>query len=84
MCTTDNDALLAGGGTRASPTKSAPHQTVYLYEPLTVLTSLFPEDDKSGRALCAVLGIVSGTLFVIGVALLGWSSFEFDTIQGNG
>ena len=23
-------------------------------------------------------------VFVTGVALLGWSSFEFDTIQGNG
>ena len=42
---------------------------------------------KYGSACVAVYGIVSGTLFVIGVigvALRGWSSFEFDTIQANG
>ena len=44
-----------------------------------------PTDNK--KCLCAfvtVLGSVLGTLFMIGVALLGWSSFEVDTIQGNG
>ena len=39
---------------------------------------------KCVRACIAVLGCVLGTLFMMGVALLGWSSFEFDTIQGNG
>ena len=29
-------------------------------------------------------GCVATPVFMIGVALLGWSSFEFDTIQGNG
>ena len=62
--------------------------------PLAVLTSLYPQDDddESGSACIAVFGCaigiltgtLIGTLFVTGVALLGWSSFEFDTIQGNG
>ena len=69
--------------------KSAPRQTVHLYVPLAVLTSLYPQGDKSKRACVAVagnavLGCVFGTLFVISVALRGWSSFEFDTTQGNG
>ena len=34
--------------------------------------------------LPTVFGCVLGTVLVTGVALLGWSSFEFDTIQGNG
>ena len=29
-------------------------------------------------------GCVVTPVFMIGVALLGWSSFELDTIQGNG
>ena len=29
-------------------------------------------------------GFVVLPVFMTGVALLGWSSFEFDTIQGNG
>ena len=29
-------------------------------------------------------GCVVTPVSMIGVALLGWSSFEFDTIQGNG
>ena len=45
-------------------------------------------DDKCVTAFTVVLvtgvGCVFGTVFVIGVALLGWSSFEFDTVQGNG
>ena len=64
--------------------KSAPHQIVHLYVPLAVLISLYPQDNKSECACSAVFGCALGTLFVIGVALLGWSSFEFDTIQGNG
>ena len=60
-----------------------------VYVPLAVLTSLYPQDDddECESACGAVFGIVSGTLFVIGVigvVLLGCSSFEFDTIQGNG
>ena len=34
--------------------------------------------------LVCVIGCVFGTPLMIGVALLGWSSFEFDTTQGNG
>ena len=46
------------------------------------------EDDKCFIACCGVLptvfGCVFGTVLATGVALLGWSSFEFDTLQGNG
>ena len=46
------------------------------------------ENDECGTAcltvLSIVVGCVFGTVLVIGVTLLGWSSFEFDTIQGNG
>ena len=56
---------------------------VKLYVPLPVLNSL-PTGGKCGGAYITVYGCVFGTLFLIGVALLGWSSFEFDTIQGNG
>ena len=57
---------------------------------MAVLISIYPQGDcdKSVTVCIAVYGcaggIVSGTLYVIGVALLGQSSFEFDTIQGNG
>ena len=40
--------------------------------------------DSCVCASVIVPGSVLGTLFMIGVALLGWSSFEVDTIQGNG
>ena len=43
-----------------------------------------PIGDKCGAACITAFGCVFGTLFMIGVALLGWLSFEFDTIQGNG
>ena len=53
--------------------------------PLAVLTSLYPQGHKRKFVINIVAaGCVFGTLFVISVALLGWSSFEFDTIQGNG
>ena len=51
------------------------------------LTSLHPEDDEGDEcviACCGFLGCVFGTVLATGVALLGWSSFEFDTTQGNG
>ena len=42
--------------------------------------------DTIDISLVAVVacGCVAIPVFVTGVALLGWSSFEFDTIQGNG
>ena len=43
-----------------------------------------PTDKKCKGACLTVLLSVFGTLFMIGVALLGWLSFEVDTIQGNG
>ena len=42
------------------------------------------EKRKCAIACIAVLGSVLVALPVIGVALLGWSSFAFNTIQGNG
>ena len=38
----------------------------------------------SSIACCIVFGSIPTLVFAIGVALLGWSSFEFDTIQVNG
>jgi len=38
----------------------------------------------SSIACCIVFGSVPTLVFAVGVALLGWSSFEFDTIQVNG
>ena len=57
--------------------------------------SLFTDDDDddghnskcgyaSSIACCTAFGSVPALVFVIGVVLLGWSSFEFDTIQVNG
>ena len=43
-----------------------------------------PPTDTHFGACIGVFGCILGTLFMIGVVLLGWSSFEFDTIQGNG
>ena len=43
-----------------------------------------PTGYKQCDACLTVLLSVLGTLVMIGVALLGWSSFEVDTIQGNG
>ena len=66
---------------------------MHLYVPLAVLISLYPDDDNDDGCGCCSTGVFGcvlgpfgcalGTLFVIGLALLGWSSFEFDTIQGN-
>ena len=47
-------------------------------------------DDRESICLIAMVhimvacGIVATPVFVAGVAFLGSSSFEFDTIQGNG
>ena len=41
-------------------------------------------DGKNHCLRITAIGCVLTTLSVIGVALLGGSSFEFDTIQGNG
>ena len=45
-----------------------------------------PKEKTCKRTLVSVVacGCVVTPVFVIGVVLLGWSSFEFDTIQGNG
>ena len=51
---------------------------------LAVLTPLYPECDRHFMLFGCMIGTPIGALIVIGVALLGWSSFEFDTIQGNG
>ena len=43
--------------------------------------------DVGKKCICASVcagGCVVTPVFMIGVALLGWSSFELDTIQGNG
>ena len=53
------------------------------------------EDDREDlaaveRGTCCIVVVsivfvcLLGTMIAIGVALLGWSSFEFNTIQGNG
>ena len=43
-------------------------------------------DDGFQISLVAMVvsGCVVAPVFMAGVALLGWSSFEFDTIQENG
>ena len=64
--------------------KSAPHQTIPVCAIDCFDFSLPTEDEKCFTASWAVFAIVLGALFVIGVALLGWASFEFDTVQGNG
>ena len=38
----------------------------------------------SSIACCTAIGSVPALVFMIGVVLLGWSSFEFDTMQVNG
>ena len=47
------------------------------------------EDKRSVGKVCicasvCAAGCVVTPVFMIGVVLLGWSSFELDTIQGNG
>ena len=45
-------------------------------------------DCSDGLGIFVVAVVASACVvtpvFVIGVVLLGWSSFEFDTMQGNG
>ena len=66
------------------------HQTVYLYGPLADLifshTGICDCDDGGSIFLVVMVscGCVVTPVFMTGVALLGWSSFEFDAVQGNG
>ena len=71
--------------------QNEPHQTLYLYGSLTDLIFSLAGISCDGYdtidiSLVAVVacGCVTIPVFVTGVALLGLSSFEFDTIQGNG
>ena len=67
--------------------RSAPHFNAYLHLPLGILTSLHIDHNRYCGifyVFMIVCGSVATPVLVIGVTLLGWSSFELDTVQGNG